>query len=315
MELRPADLGESRAVDLFRLRATAQFTTRRGGRLRAALSGSGTPLDRFWAQATGLSEPAATTAIKSVNGQLIGMLAGFGGGWGFGFGMPALAMLSQGNLAPGMIFGAMSLGGVALGTLLPKAMVRRWGATALAESEIEELLREEDDVLERSFLLLVREALRQESLPRAAEGELREAIKVLGTALDRLPPAPAETAQRDTESLRREAQRLREQGLEEADRVAAESLERQADALERSAAAVEKSSTLLRRNRLLRQELQAQLDALRLELTSSTIVGADSSGLAQVASVARGVAREADALAHARNELDAPLIPVSGGKR
>ena len=270
MEIRPADLGNSRAVDLFRMRGASQFTTRRGGRLRAALSGRGTPLDRFWGKATGLSEPAATTAIKSANGQLMGIAGGFGAGW---------------------------------------------GRTPLNEAEVEELLYTEDDDLERSFLLLVREALRQQHLPEAAETELREAIRVLGTALDRLPPAPSQTAQRDAESLRTEARNLRQQALQEADRVAADSLERRADALERSASAVEKSSTLLRRNSLLRQELQAQLEALRLELTSTSVVGADTSGLAQVASVARGVAREADALATARTELDSPQVQSVGGTR
>ena len=313
MELRPGDLGDNRAVDLFRLRATAQFTTRRAGRLRAALSGKGTPLDRFWASATGLSEPAATTAVKSVNGQLIGMLGGFGGGWGLGFGMPAVIMASQGEPIGAAIFGAMSIAGMAMGTLLPKSMVRRWGATPLAEAEVEELLQTEDDDLERSYLLLVREALRQQDLPGPAEHELREAIRVLGEALDHLPPAPTETAQRDANSLRAESAQLRQQGLQETDRVASDSLERRADALERSAAAVEKSSTLLRRNSLLRQELQAQLEALRLELTSATVIGSDAGGLAQVASVARGVAREADALTAARRELETPSVQTVGG--
>lgn len=313
MELRPADLGDNRAIDLFRMRATAQFNMRRSGRLRAALAGKGTPLDRFWARATGLSEPAATTAIKSVNGQLMGMLGGFGGGWGLGFGMPALMMLAQGEYVPGALFSAMSLAGITIGALFPKAMARRWGSTLLTESEVEELLEAEDDELERSFLLLVREALRHEHLPEAAGKELRDAIQILGTALDHLPPAPAQTAQRDVDSLQKEARTLRQQALLETDKVAADSLERQADALERSASAIAKSSTLLRRNRLLRQELLAQLEALRLELTSTSVLGADSAGLAQVAQVARGVAREADALALARLELDTPVVQTVGG--
>jgi len=316
MELVPADLGDNRAVDLFRMRATTQFSpsTRRGGRLRAALGGKSTVLDRYWGRETGLSEPAATTAIKSVNGQLLGMLGGFGGGWGFGFGMPAFMMATVAHQPIGAaIFGLFSATGFAVGVLAPKAMVRKWGTTPLSDNELEELLQTEDDALERSFLLLIREALRHPSLPEAAQKELKEAIRVLGSALDRLPAAPAETALRDASSLRTEASHLQAQALQEPDRVAAESLERRAEALHRSAAAVEKSSTLFRRNTLLRQELQAQLEALRLELTSSSVGGTDTSGLAQVAQVARGVAREADALAQARVELEAPVLQSVGG--
>jgi hypothetical protein len=321
MELIPADLGESRAIALFQMRAAqvGQQNPRSGRRLRAALSASSSPnaLTRFWARETGLEGEAATQAVQSVKGQLNNLVGGFGGGWGIGFGAPALMILAEAGQRPEMLIGggisaALSIAGFGIAAQMPRNLVRRWGKTPLSTQELDLLLAQEEDELERSYLLLIREALAQPNLPDAAQKELKEAIKVLGMALDRLPPAPAETANRNTEGLRAEAQGLRQQALTETDRVAAESLERRADALERSASAMEKSSTLLRRNSLLRQELQAQLEALRLELGSTSVSGVDATSLAQVASVARGVAREADALATARVELDTPQVQQVG---
>lgn len=319
MELIPADLGDSRAIALFQMRSMQAYANQRPTRrLRSTLlrTGKSTFLSRMWAKETGLQGEAAETAIKSSSGQLYGLVGGLGGGWGLGFGMPALMMATQAqkpeHLLIAGIFGAFSVAGLTIAALVPRNMVRRWGKTPLSEQELEALLQAEDDELERSYLLLIRETLSQKCLPAAAQVELKEAIKVLGMALDRLPPAPAETSLRDTTSLRIEATTLRQQALTEPDQVASESLVRRADALERSASAMEKSATLLRRNSLLRQELQAQLEALRLELGSTSVTGADATSLAQVSSIARGVAREADALATARAELDTPQIQRVG---
>ncbi len=316
MELIPADLGNSRAIALFQMRAAQLNASQRPSRrLRNAIvaSGKANGLTRLWAKETGLEGEAGVKAIQSAGSQLYGIAGGLGGGWGFGFGFPAVMMATVAH-QPVMacIFGAFSLTGFGIAALLPRHLVHKWGKTALNYQELEQLLTQEDDELERSYLFLIREALSQSNLPEAAQKELKEAIKVLGLALDRLPPAPAETASRDTQSLRAEAETLRQQAVTETDRVASESLGRRADALERSASAMEKSATLLRRNSLLRQELQAQLEALRLELGSTSVSGADATSLAQVASVARGVAREADALATARTELDAPQLQRVG---
>lgn len=313
MELIPADLGDSRAIALFQMRA-AQVNNAMGARnrLRGSLTTASAPtaLNRLWARESGLGEEAGLVALNGTRGRLLGLMGGFGAGWGVGFGMPAVIIASQAHepaaFVTATVMGAMAATGIAIATLGPRNMVRRWGKTPLSSQEIDVLLGAEEDSLERSYLLLIREALAQENLPEGAQKELKEAIKILGQALDRLPPVPAETSQRDTNSLRAEAIDLREQALQERDRVAAESLERRADALERSAIAMEKSATLLRRNSLLRQELQAQLEALRLELGSTVSTGADASSLAQVSQVARGVAREADALVTARAELDSP---------
>ncbi|MBB6053534.1 hypothetical protein [Armatimonas rosea] len=311
MELQPADLGPNRSVEIFRMRAVAQFSQGNapGGRLRSAFAtktGSNA-LTRFWAKESGLAPEVAEKAIQEVRGQLLGILVGMGGGLGCSFAMQSAILGSLANMpALAAAMGAASVGGFAAGGLVPRNYVRRWGTTPLSPQELDLLVTQEDDPLARSFLLLVREAQSQTNLPDAAQNELKEAIRVLGLALERLPSAPAETALRDTESLRAESGSLRQQALTETDRVAADSLERRADALERSASAMEKSATLLRRNSLLRQELQAQIEALRLELGSTVVTGTDTTSLAQVASVARGVAREADALATARAELDTP---------
>jgi hypothetical protein len=319
MNLTLADLGDSRAIALFQIRAAQQNnSTGPRSRLHGSLTAASAPnfLSRSWAKETGLGEEAGLSAIKKTRGQLLGIMGGFGGGWGLGFGMPALMLATQAHgpagYVPAALMGAMSLTGLVVAALVPRNMVRRWGTTPLSSQEIDVLLNAEEDSLERSYLLLVREALAQENLPEAAQQELKSAIKILGQALDRLPSAPAETAHRDTLSLRTEAVGLRGQALQEPDRVAADSLERRAAALERSAAAMEKSATLLRRNSLLRQELKAQLEALRLELGSTVATGTDPTSLAQVAHAAQGVAREADALASARAELDTPPLQRVG---
>ena len=310
MELTPADLGGNRAVALFQMRAAQLHSSQSASRrLRSSLTplGGTNALIRFWSKDSGLHGETALQAVQGASRPLYGFAGGLGGGWGFGFGFPALMMATVAQ-QPVMacVFGAFSLTGFGIAALLPQHLVRKWGKTPLSDAELETLLQAEDDPLERSYLLLIREALAHKGLPDIAQGELREAIQVLGLALDRLPPAPAETAQRNTESLRTEAAQLRQQAVQEPDQVAGDSLERRADALERSASAMEKSATLLRRNSLLRQELQAQLEALRLELASASTSGTDTQSLAQVAQIARGVAREADTLAMARVELDAP---------
>lgn len=318
MELTPADLGDSYAIALFQMRAAQLNASQRPSRrIKTALASALRPnlLTRFWARQTGLSGEVAEEAARSVSGQLNGIVFGLGGGMGLNGAIQATVMSTVGHGRDwpiALMMGAISVTGFLMAGLIPGHLIRKWGRTPLNGQELERLLSQEDDELERSYLLLIRDALSQKQLAESAQRELKEAIIAIGEALDRLPPAPVETASRDTGSLKAEATQLRQSALQETDRVAAGSLERRADALERSANALEKSVTLLRRNALLRMELAAQLEALRLELASQsvhgtqTIHGTDTSSLAAVADIARGVAREADALVRARAELDAP---------
>lgn len=168
------------------------------------------------------------------------------------------------------------------------------------------------DPLDRSFLALVRDMARLESVPESTQVELREALRELGEAASRLPP---ETALNVTEAadLLGDAESLLARAHQETDEVVAASLRRQAEALLRSAEAQQRTQVLNRRARILRQELQAQMDALRSSLPTLTaaqaggdIPRAASAGgpFVGLAQTVHGIADEAASVAAAREELD-----------
>lgn len=313
MELRPADLGARRCVAVVQDRAYSMHTGR--GRL-AGTSGGGEPgriglLGRLWLRGTGLDDKTGAAILQGTRGVTGGMVGGFAGGFGGGFGGPAIGMImgnlfGHGDRPPlflGVLFALMGLSGVGAGLLAPGVMVRRWLNAPLSEGEVEELIGASTEDLDRAYLTLVRDAVRQREVPDSVAAEVRAAIQQLGAALDSLPPRAAETAL-DAAALQKEAESVRAQGLAESDPVVAESLLRRADALARSAKAVGHAGQQIRRALAVRQELAAQVDALRLGLTAYYAGGDDAVHLSHLAEAARGVAHEATSLAAARAELD-----------
>lgn len=173
------------------------------------------------------------------------------------------------------------------------------------------------DPLEASFLSLVRDVLRNDTVPENQQDELRAAVRAIGEALCRLPPiGQIENAGSSllAADQRAEAQALRARSNREGDPIIAGSLERQAAALENAARASENGVVVARRVRALRQELRAQMEVLRLTLptwgqptrtaTSQTHTAHTEATLGNIAEAVQSVAREAVAITDAHDELE-----------
>ena len=312
MEIKPFDLGIDRAVTLLGNRASAYQASqprRRMGIARNLISGKPKSLGllgRFWTQGLSLSEEEAKEALGAASNIAGGFGLGFGVG-SIGFFVPALLPLiaSKSDMPPafGIIFGAMGVAFASTGVLGPKAVIKKLVNATVSVGEIDGLLPAVQDPLEKSFLTLVQDALRQTNLSEQAATDLRSAIKSLGEAIDRLPPISGNI---DTtpETLRREAAEVQAKADAEPDRVIADSLSRRAEALERSALAVNRSALLIRRTVALREELAAQTEALRLGLTAFYTGGGDVGELAELSESVRSVAAEAISVASAREEME-----------
>jgi hypothetical protein len=319
MEIQPADLGAERNLALIERRAVAYAATTRHGRrgrmLRALSSpGAGEPrlglLGRFWARGTGLDDKDAVEAMRRMGSATTSMVAGMIGA-SSAIAFPAIVAGMNGHPGVALVFGAMWAAMASVGLIMPRALLHRWHKTPVTPHEIDEMLGESHDELERSYLALVRDALRQEGVTAEAADDVRNSIRALGEAIDRLPPVTTTTAA-DVATLRREAGLLRTKADAETDAVVGASLSRQAEARERSANAAEKSSLLLRRTAALRDELSAQTESLRLGLVALYSGAGDVADLSHLAATVRGVADEANAVADARAELDSPVVPLKG---
>ncbi len=328
MEIRPTDLGLRRAVPILSERARSIHGTRHGGRLTGAIGGAQKKrvgvLGRWWLRGSGLDDATGAEVLHAVRGPLLGFVGGLCGGFGGGFGTNAIimALMSlRGDAGPtpalAAIFGTIGAAGVGFGLGYPRILVQRWIGTPLTEGELDTLLASHPEMgLERRFLTLTCEAIRIENAPEKVTEELRAAIQTLGEAIDTLPPLSAETMALDPEALHAEAQTLRERSLAETDQVVADSVERRAGALDQQADAIVHSAQAIRRNAAQREELDAQIEALRLGLVAYYSSGqADATGLAQLAASARTVAGETRSLAAASAELDAGPQVTRAGRR
>ncbi|WP_395141562.1 hypothetical protein, partial [Armatimonas sp.] len=147
MELIPADLGGSRAIALFQMRAAqANASQRSSRRLRNTLLSSGKSnfFIRLWAKETGLQGEAAEQAVRSVSGQLYGILFGLGGGLGLNLGIQSAIMGFVAHMPIGAaVMGAASVAGLTMATQIPGGLLRRWGKAPLNEHELDMLLAQE----------------------------------------------------------------------------------------------------------------------------------------------------------------------------
>ena len=326
MDIQPLDLGTRRGVAAIHARANSMQAGnfRRGGRLSSQAPTDVRPvgvIGRWWLRGLGLDPEQEAKVLASVRGVTRGLSAGMIGGFGGGFGTNALVMgivsATQPGAGPGPIlatvFGTLAVGGIAAGIAAPRSLIRRWVSGPLTESELDELSSHADDALEKSYYALVRDAIRIDNAPEKVATEVRSAIATLGQAIESLPATTSSDATLDGETLRAEAAEVRTRGLADADAVVSESLLRRADALERQADAIGHSAQAIRRAAALRDELSAQVEALRLGLGAyyaggNLSVSPDEGSLTRLASSARAVATEANALARANAELDSPNL-------
>jgi len=203
-----------------------------------------------------------------------------------------------------LYLGTVGLTFASIGIGWARARFRRLLEAPLSAEEVDRLLEKTPGSMERRFLELVRDAVRQPG-SAAAEENVREALGSLAAAIERLPPI--EAAPLDTAALREEAQALEVQARTEPDRVTAESLERRARALHYSAQTHEHSALMFRRAAALRSEIETQMVAMREGLMALHAQALDAAGFAELANSAREVATEAVRLAAAREELAAAV--------
>jgi hypothetical protein len=171
------------------------------------------------------------------------------------------------------------------------------------------------DDLDVAYLTLVRDALRHEVAP-GGERDLRQTLRDLGDAIGGLPRGVSASPV-EIPLLRQNAQIVGSRAEHETDPVVAASLRRQAEALLRRAEAAEQTNVLARRTAFLRQELAAQVEALRAGLaalgntsSSAPVTATNPAALSRLSETVRTIADEAQALAHARAELDEPSVTV-----
>ena len=207
----------------------------------------------------------------------------------------------------------------------PKSLVsrkhRQMYAQPVTPGEIAALLPQAQDELERAYLTLAMDVVRQEVAPTPETGpasgaDLRLALQALGNAIDRLPATRvvgnltmgSETPDIMTEVLRRTAAETLRQSQAEPDRVVAASLMRRVEALHRRADATARASVLVRRFSALRQEMAAETEALRAGLAAYYSGAHEIADLTQLAAEMERVASEAAAMTAAVEEVDAAML-------
>ncbi len=305
MRIYPQDLGSKWHVAL----VSALTPRLRGRGVSPGVAGDGRgskrlgPLGRFWTGGAGIDPEASADGLAGMQGRTTplriamsisaaSLLAG------------AVALAASGQPGGAVVAG----GGAALygsiGLLVPRFLFRYVHGRPVAAREVETLLPTARDDLDRSYLTLVIDAIRQPVPPETGK-ELRIALRTLGEAIDRLPVASGPPL--DGDALRQEATQTLAKAQAEPDALIAASQERRAEALRRRADANDRSDLLVRRSAALREELAAQTEALRAGLLAFNTGGADGAGLAHLAEAVRGVAAEAVSVAAAREELDAAL--------
>jgi hypothetical protein len=203
-----------------------------------------------------------------------------------------------------LYLGTLALAAAGSGIGWGRARFRRLIEARLSAEEVDRLLEKTPGSMDRRFLELVRDAVRQPG-SAAAEEHVQAALGSLAAAIALLPPI--ETVPLDTAALREEAQALQLQAETEPDRVTADSLERSARALLYSAQTHDHSALMIRRAATLRSEIEKQMAAMREGLIALHSPTLDAAGLAELANSAREVATEAVRMAAAREELDRAL--------
>ena len=310
MKLLPQDLGARHRLALLHRRG------RKG--MSAATPPDGPPprlgaLGRRWTRGTVLEPEMAAQTLALIRRQLralrgLSLLS-------VPLTMAFLAEASRPGSGPEVLLlpGAALAWAGACWTALPRAAFRRVEREIhlppITAAEIAALLPGTDDNLERAYLTLAMDVVRQDVVASGADADLRGALRALGDAIDRLPAtrAAAESSGSPdilTEVLRRTAQEALLQAQAEPDRVVAASLVRRAEALERRADATQRAGQMVRHFGALRQEMAAETEALRAGLAAYYTGAHDIADLIRLADDIRRVAAEAAAITSAREELD-----------
>lgn len=325
MDLFPIDLGKERYLRLLRRRA--QMHRQRS--LGSSPSASGDVgevffdapkprrglLGRFWAGNLGLDadmEARAATVMGEARGaglSISGTAVFVPVFLGFCFFPLLAAMLMVGSLRGGALL-CLLWAGISAGMLFlhPRAVLHQLHGKPLTAGEIEALQGAARNRVERAYLTLVLDALRQPIPSPTAQADLRLALQALGDAVSGLPPE-AFASEKEAGALRGEAAELREAAGREDDPIVADSLRRQADARERRAGLSGGEAAFSRRRAAtLRREVREHIETLRAALPAFGAAEANAAGVAAVSQAVRRVAVDAASVAQARSELDEEIL-------
>ena len=321
MQLTPEVLGDVRCVDVIRKRSLVNIAqTSQTAYTDTSIPTTLSRRQRDWLKKTNVDPDSELAkllivATRTYTSQVSG---GLSWGMGIGCGAPAIMMLAMGlfeGKIPGFLIGGffatLSLIGVIAGQVAPQESYKKWLNTPLHTAELDDILKSEHDPLYKSFLLLVRDAISQKSLPKDTEETVSAAIVALGAAIHRLPDPGTALEPTDSATLRDQAQQLVDQAANEGDIVIRESLLRRSDALIRSADSADETHQWLRRTAYLRQELDAQITSLRHSLQANMDGDIAIGTIKRAASEATTLGQEASKLREATLELDRYLAQSS----
>ena len=324
MDILPSDLGEERTVALMQMRglsASGMGGLNSGQATAAAERKEAVPpkrngiWTRFCTSGTRLSPSAAKDVMHSMKG-ITGGIAGGLGGSSIGLLAPGLIMLLSGKnsiAVVGTTFLVTGMGLLVTGLFFPRELMTKYAHQPLTASEAESLAQAAGDPTEKAYLNVIAAALRQPDFPSTrTEDDLREALRTLGEAIDKLPRVSA--PQLSVSSLQSAAQKAYGEADAETDPIIAASLRRRADAQAKTAQAAQKTELLVRRADALRSEIDAQIQALHVGLSgfdggfATNAQNQDAAQnaaahLNQLAQSVQSVAREAGSLLDARDEV------------
>jgi hypothetical protein len=167
--------------------------------------------------------------------------------------------------------------------------------------------RRPGDGLEQAYLDLVVAVLRQENISEAAQADLRHTLAELGEGVSALPLAEKDEAEVDDLLVEAETQAAR--ARRETDPILSASHLRHADALFARAKAAEQMARRYRQTRTLRDEMAAQIAAVRTALptlgqtTAQHTIATKGFVLDGVSAQVQAITREAASLTAAQEEL------------
>jgi hypothetical protein len=334
MEILPADLGEHWRTLLLQRRALA--------RVRRATGTPGTidiaapaeeervrkrdlRLRQFWVSKTDVDEKTREKLIEAINPSATGVsllnrLRNTAAVVFWPAFIIALAVSEKSSDAPIPTFvGALSFWFVQEGLttlLLPRRALRNIGKEAVTRTEIEGMLVTKRGELDERYLNLVLDAMRLTIPSETAKAEIVAALRALGETVSGLPGGALPIVD-DPHLLRQSAQEKRALSHLERDSFVRESLARQAEAEERRAVLGEQGTNAARRVQTLRAEAETQIDSLRsvlMALESSSASSTNREIAAHLSEAVQRVAREAQASAQARREIEEmDLVALYGG--
>ncbi len=295
MDLFPQDFDERMHAKLVQRRTGVAAAT---GEVQSAQVGW---WGRLWTAGTSIPEERVPQALGSAKVSIFSSVMGATLCGGIA-GMLALAIISDGLGLKGPL--PFLLVGPSIGMLLsyvwPRAILKSLHRP-IQTTELDSLISAAPDELQKALLELARDAIRL-PLDKEASARARSGILALCEACQRLPVMDVEAL--DSAALRQQVDELRARAVSEPDRPTAESLERQADAVTSRIEAHEHASVLARRSRALRDEIMAQIAAVRESLAASQLDTFSLDALLRLADAARGVSDEVVGTAVARQELD-----------